>query len=301
MADGNGVTTYSYGTVGNNGALQLTAEDGPFAHDKLEDTYDALGRVQSRKIDGQVESFTYDLLGRVTSHNSPLGSFALSYLGQTNQLARRTLQSTNYWDTTWQYGDNLHDRQLDAIDYTCRTQQQLRAQLRLHHQSGAPHPGPDRVGSPAAPVPPGPTPTIRPIGSPTPSSTPGRRLHLRPGCRRQSADGPDCGEQHHQHLQQPQPDRPAQRPAVHLRRRRQPARRRSAQLRVGCRAAADRHRLPRHARGRHDIALRWPGPAQRDPGVAQQLQLHRDPLSVVRRAHLSGAQCQRCGDPPLLR
>jgi YD repeat-containing protein len=118
MADGNGVTTYSYGTVGNNGALQLTAEDGPFAHDKLEDTYDALGRVQSRKIDGQVESFTYDLLGRVTSHNSPHGSFALSYLGQTNQLARRTLQSTNYWDTTWQYGDNLHDRQLDAIDYS---------------------------------------------------------------------------------------------------------------------------------------------------------------------------------------
>lgn len=50
MTDGNGATTYSYGAVGNNGALQLTTEDGPFANDPLAYDYDALGRVTTRTI-----------------------------------------------------------------------------------------------------------------------------------------------------------------------------------------------------------------------------------------------------------
>ncbi len=120
MTDGNGATTYSYGQVGIAGALQLTAEDGPFAHDRITYSYDGLGRVTQRIIDGTGDSTAYDVLGRVITHSGPLGTFALSYLGQTNQLARRSVQQITgaHWDTTWQYGDNLHDRHLTAITHS---------------------------------------------------------------------------------------------------------------------------------------------------------------------------------------
>ena len=77
--------------------------------------------MSSRKVDGQVESFTYDLLGRLTGHGSPLGSFALSYLGQTGQVVRRALPPANNqprWTVDWTYGDNLADRRLEAIDHS---------------------------------------------------------------------------------------------------------------------------------------------------------------------------------------
>jgi hypothetical protein len=46
------------------------------------------------------------------------GTFALSYLDQTGQLARRNLQSSGTWDTTRQYDDNRHDRHRSAITPT---------------------------------------------------------------------------------------------------------------------------------------------------------------------------------------
>lgn len=152
MTDGNGVTAYSYGAVGNNGALQLTAEDGPFANDPLAYDYDALGRVTTRTIYTTPDTYAYDSLGRLTDHTTPLGEFALSYLGQTGQVVQRALisdviaacpgsvrsaqavaenncigQGYAYGIlrrtgaplvTTWQYGDNLHDRHLAAINHS---------------------------------------------------------------------------------------------------------------------------------------------------------------------------------------
>jgi YD repeat-containing protein len=121
MSDGNGTTSYRYIQTGVTGALQLLSEDGPFGHDKLEYDYDALGRMRTRKIDGQLETFAYDQLGRVTRHSGPLGNFTLSYLGATDQLARRALQigsNDPRWITDWRHGDNLADRRLEAIDHS---------------------------------------------------------------------------------------------------------------------------------------------------------------------------------------
>jgi len=66
-----------------------SAYDGPLAHDRITYSCDALGRVTKRGIDGTGDSSSYDSLGRVTSHSDPLGTFALSYLGQTGQVVQR--------------------------------------------------------------------------------------------------------------------------------------------------------------------------------------------------------------------
>lgn len=128
MTDGNGTTSYNYIQTGVTGGLQLLSEDGPFGHDKLEYDYDALGRMRMRKVDGQVETFAYDSLGRMTGHNSPLGNATLGYLGATNQVVGRSVQQVTgaHWDTAWQYGDNLADRRLEVIDHSGMNQTQAR-------------------------------------------------------------------------------------------------------------------------------------------------------------------------------
>ena len=77
--------------------------------------------MQSRKIDGQLETFAYDNLGRVTRHSGPLGNFTLSCLGQTGQMVHRALPpggNQSRWTVDWTYGDNLADRRLEAIDHS---------------------------------------------------------------------------------------------------------------------------------------------------------------------------------------
>ena len=46
------------------GALQETSVKGPFANDTVSYQYDALGRTASRAINGVVEAYNYDSLGR---------------------------------------------------------------------------------------------------------------------------------------------------------------------------------------------------------------------------------------------
>ncbi|WP_300781037.1 hypothetical protein [Enhydrobacter sp.] len=77
-----------------------------------------LGRLASRTVGGQgAETFQYDAIGRLITHTNDLGSFTLSYLGQTGQLTSRTLAGSTL-ATTWSYLPNSGDRRLSGIDNT---------------------------------------------------------------------------------------------------------------------------------------------------------------------------------------
>ena len=69
MVDGIGTTSYTYKSAGTNGAGQVATVDGPLANDTIAYTYDELGRVIQRTINGsgnQVD-WDFDALGRVIS------------------------------------------------------------------------------------------------------------------------------------------------------------------------------------------------------------------------------------------
>ncbi len=112
----NGSTTsYDYYPVGSLGALNLKQEGGPLADSTIEYAYDALNRVATRTVQGAgAETFGYDVLGRLTSHASDLGSFTLGYLGQTAQITSRRLASSTL-ATSWNYLPNSGDRRLSQI------------------------------------------------------------------------------------------------------------------------------------------------------------------------------------------
>lgn len=115
MTDGVGTTTYTYQPVGALGALQVATVDGPFANDLLGYTYDQLGRVTNRTVNGAANSATwaYDGLGRLTSELNVLGTFGYTYVGATTRLA--TASYPNGQATTFAYLPNLQDRRLQTI------------------------------------------------------------------------------------------------------------------------------------------------------------------------------------------
>lgn len=47
-----------------------------------------------------METFHYDVLGRETQHASDLGTFTLTYLGQTDQIVSRVLGGSATLATT---------------------------------------------------------------------------------------------------------------------------------------------------------------------------------------------------------
>ena len=115
MTDGTGTTTYAYVPVGTPGALQLQQESSPLTSSAITSAYDALSRLNSRTVAGAgAETFAYDPIGRVTTHANDLGSFTLSYLGQTGQIAGRALASSTL-ATSWSYLTNTNDRRLSGI------------------------------------------------------------------------------------------------------------------------------------------------------------------------------------------
>lgn len=118
MADGNGTTQYTYFPVGSLGALRLQQESSPLPNSAISYDYDALGRLSSRTVaSSAAETFQYDAIGRLVSHASDLGSYSLSYLGQTSQITqRRLLPITSNLATSWSYLPNSGDRRLAAIN-----------------------------------------------------------------------------------------------------------------------------------------------------------------------------------------
>ena len=65
--DGIGTTTYTYHPAGQPGAGQVASVDGPLPDDTITYTYDELGRVVTRSINGAANTvtWTYDALGRI--------------------------------------------------------------------------------------------------------------------------------------------------------------------------------------------------------------------------------------------
>ncbi len=122
MSDGIGATNWSYAPVGSLGALQLQGDTGPAG--TVSYTYDAVGRTVGRTVNGSAETFAYDQLNRLIGHTNPLGQFALTYLGQTMQVASRTQTSgTDYpAHTVWSYLSNSEDRRLAGIANTAMRQ-----------------------------------------------------------------------------------------------------------------------------------------------------------------------------------
>lgn len=116
MTDQFGSTTWTYKAVGTNGATGLDTENGPFGNDSLTLAYDNAGRVNSRTVSGTTaETFGFDTLGRMNSHVTQLGTFTYGYLGNSGQVASRTIGSVV---TSWGYDTNANDRRLLTISTT---------------------------------------------------------------------------------------------------------------------------------------------------------------------------------------
>ena len=114
MTDGNGTRAYSYQPIGALGALKLLKEAGPYTNDSIAYQYDALSRLSSRTVDTNTETFAYDVLSRLITHGTALGTFNLGYLGQTGQLTSQQI-STGTVGTTYAYDSNTNDRRLLSI------------------------------------------------------------------------------------------------------------------------------------------------------------------------------------------
>jgi RHS repeat-associated protein len=117
MVDGIGTTSYTYKSAGVNGAGQVAAVDGPLTDDTIAYTYDELGRVIQRTINGTANQvdWTFDALGRVTSEDNLLGEFTYTYHGVTNRL--NTVTYPNGQTSSYSYLDNEQDYRLETIHH----------------------------------------------------------------------------------------------------------------------------------------------------------------------------------------
>lgn len=117
MVDGIGTTTYGYKAAGTLGAGQVASVDGPLTDDTITYTYDQLGRVTVRAINGVANQTTqtYDALGRVTTEVNPLGSFTYGYDGVTPRLA--SVAYPNGQTSAYAYYNNAGDHRLQTIHH----------------------------------------------------------------------------------------------------------------------------------------------------------------------------------------
>ena len=118
MTDGTGVTTYSYNPITTPpmlGAGRLASTDGPLDNDSITYSYDELGRVTNRSINGAANaaSVQYDSLGRVQNVTNLLGSFNYAYVNTTGRLDHVDLPNSQ--KVQYSYFDNLGDQRLKQI------------------------------------------------------------------------------------------------------------------------------------------------------------------------------------------
>ncbi|HEV2804206.1 MAG TPA: RHS repeat-associated core domain-containing protein [Chthoniobacterales bacterium] len=118
MTDGIGTTTYGYNAIAvppTLGAGQLASIDAPLANDTITLSYDQLGRITSRSVNGTAnsETWTFDSLGRVSTDVNKLGTFTNTYVGVTDRLSKVLYPggaSANYL-----YFPNAQDKRLQQI------------------------------------------------------------------------------------------------------------------------------------------------------------------------------------------
>jgi RHS repeat-associated protein len=111
MLDGTGTTTYGYNPVASPPALgagQLASIDGPLTNDTITFSYDQLGRVVNRSINGATNSasWIFDSLGRVSSVANKLGTFNYGYVNVTDRLSAMTYPGASAVYTYFPNGQN---------------------------------------------------------------------------------------------------------------------------------------------------------------------------------------------------
>ncbi len=115
MVDGNGTTSYIYKAAGTDGAGQLASVDGPFTDDTITYSYDELGRVLTRLLNGTGTEITYDTLGRLSQLEFPIGAFDYTYAGHTGRVS--TVTYPNDQTSTYSYLDDEHDFRLQTMHH----------------------------------------------------------------------------------------------------------------------------------------------------------------------------------------
>ena len=121
MQDGIGQTLYFYVAAGQPGAGRLASVDGPFASDTISFSYDDLGRVSGRSVNGSANamSSTFDALGRPSSVTTGLGQFSYSYDPTKGLLQTVNLPNGETANYTY-YGVN-DDLRLNTLERTLGT------------------------------------------------------------------------------------------------------------------------------------------------------------------------------------
>ena len=115
MVDGVGTNSYGYYPVaaGQLGAGQLAAVTNTFTGGIVSFSYDALGRITNRAINGVAEQLAYDALGRATLVTNVLGRFTNVYVRATALLA--TNLAPNGKKTVFSYLGVTNDQRLQTI------------------------------------------------------------------------------------------------------------------------------------------------------------------------------------------
>ena len=118
MTDGVGTTVYGYYPVSNpatSGAARLATLDGPLPDDTITYTYDQLGRVTSRALNGAAVTVTFDPLGRAITEQTVVGTFMYEYNDGTRRVASVTYP--NGQTTSYEYQDAAGGHRLQTIHH----------------------------------------------------------------------------------------------------------------------------------------------------------------------------------------
>jgi RHS repeat-associated protein len=89
--------------------------DGPFSNDTSTYSYDVLGRVLTRLLNGTGTEIVYDALGRVSELEFPIGAFDYTYVGHTGRV--NTVTYPNSQTSTYSYFDDQQDFRLQTIHH----------------------------------------------------------------------------------------------------------------------------------------------------------------------------------------
>jgi len=101
----------------------LSSVAGPLGNSTIAYTYDPLGRLSSRAINGVAQGLTYDVLGRVTMVTNALGTFTNSYVDTTPRLA--SVSYPNGQITQFSYYGTTNNERLQQIQNLTPTGQNL--------------------------------------------------------------------------------------------------------------------------------------------------------------------------------
>ncbi len=118
MQDGNGLTTYGYYPItsaASLGAGRLATIDGPWANDTVSFSYDEVGRVSNRAINGVAVQRAYDVAGRLKQMTNALGVFTFAWEGGSKRLS--SVQYPNGQRTDYAFYGNVQDQLLQRITH----------------------------------------------------------------------------------------------------------------------------------------------------------------------------------------